>query len=123
MSNERWEEAFTHGSVLTTMTETFTDVGATTDFPEDSMRALEVAGEAVLLVHQAGQFYALADRCSHREYPLHTGELLDGAVKCEWHGAKFNLETGKGTIPAIKKVRLYQARVEDERVFVSVQEV
>lgn len=101
----------------------FTDVGAVTDFPEDSMHALQVAGEAVLLIHQEGRFYALADRCTHREYPLHTGELLDGAVKCEWHGAKFNLETGKGTIPAIKKVRLYQVQVAAERVLVSVQEV
>ncbi len=104
------------------MTKTFTDVGAVTDFPEDTMHPLEVAGEAVLLVHQGGRFYALANRCTHREYPLHTGELLDGAVKCEWHGAKFDLETGKPTIPAMKKVRLYSAQVEDDRVLVSLQE-
>lgn len=105
------------------MTETFTDVGAVSDFPENSMHALTVAGEAVLLVHQEGQFYALADRCTHKEYPLHDGELLDGAVKCDWHGAKFDLKTGKPTIPAVKKLRLYAARVEGERVLVSVQEV
>lgn len=105
------------------MTETFTDVGAVADFPEDTMHALEVADEAVLLVRQGGQFYALANRCTHREYPLHTGELLEGAVKCEWHGAKFNLETGKPTIPAMKKVRLYGTKVEDDRVFISFQEV
>lgn len=105
------------------MTETFNDVGAVADFPENSMHALTVEGEAVLLVHQDGQFYALADRCTHKEYPLHDGELLDGAVKCDWHGAKFNLETGKPTIPAVKKVRLYQTQVEGERVLVSVQEL
>lgn len=104
------------------MTETFTDVGAVTDFPENSMHTLTVAGEAVLLVHQDGQFYALADRCTHKEYPLHDGELLEGAVKCDWHGAKFDLRTGKPTIPAVKKLRLYAARVEEERVLVSVQE-
>ncbi len=104
------------------MTETFTDVGAVADFPEDSMHALTVAGEDVLLVHQNGQFYALVNRCSHRDYPLDTGELLDGAVKCEWHGAKFNLETGKGTLPAVKKVKLFQVVLEDERVKISLQE-
>lgn len=103
------------------MTETFTDVGAVTDFPENSMHPLDIEGEAVLLVHQGGQFYALADRCTHKEYPLHDGELLDGAVKCDWHGAKFNLQTGKPTIPAVKKIRLYQAQVENDRVLVSVQ--
>ena len=105
------------------MTETFTDIGAVTDFPNDSMRPVEVEGEAVLIVCQNGQFYALTDRCTHREYPLHTGELLEGAVKCEWHGAKFNLETGKPTLPAIKKVQLYQTEVRDGHVFVSVQTV
>ena len=105
------------------MTETFTDVGAVADFPENTMHPVEVAGEAVLLVHQNGQFYALADRCTHREYPLHTGELLDGAVKCEWHGAKFNLETGKPTMPAVKKIRLYQTHVEGDRILVALQEV
>lgn len=105
------------------MTENLVDVGAVGDFPEDTMHPLEVAGEAVLLVHQGGQFYALADRCTHKTYPLHTGELLDGAVKCEWHGAKFNLETGKPTIPAMKKIRLYGTKVEGDRVLISLQEV
>lgn len=108
---------------MTEFTTEFTDVGVVADFPEGTMHPLEIAGEAVLLVHQGGQFYALADRCTHREYPLHTGELLDGAVKCEWHGAKFDLRTGKGTIPAIKKVRLYGAHVENDRVLISLQEV
>ena len=104
------------------MTETFTDVGAVADFPDDSMHALTVAGEDVLLVRQNGAFYALVNRCSHRDYPLDTGELLDGAVKCEWHGAKFNLETGKGTLPAVKKVKLFQVVLEGERVKISLQE-
>ena len=86
------------------------------------MHALTVAGEDVLLVHQSGQFYALLNRCSHRDYQLETGELLDGAVKCEWHGATFNLETGKGTLPAVKKVKLFQVVLEDERVKISLQQ-
>lgn len=109
-----------HGSLL--MTETFTDVGAVADFPDDSMHALQVAGEDVLLVRQNGQFYALVDRCTHRDYPLHTGELLEGAVRCEWHGAKFSLETGRATIPAVKKIKLFQVLVDGERVKISVQE-
>ena len=104
------------------MTETFTDVGAVADFPENSMHALQVGGEDVLLVRQDGQFYACVNRCTHRDYPLDTGELLDGAVKCEWHGAKFDLETGRGTIPAVKKLRLFQVVVEGDRVKISVQE-
>ena len=53
---------------------------------------------------------------------LHDGELLEGAVKCERHGAKFDLETGRPTLPAVKKIRLYQTEIEDDRVFVVYQE-
>jgi 3-phenylpropionate/trans-cinnamate dioxygenase ferredoxin subunit len=104
------------------MTENLIDIGAVGDFPENTMHPLELSGRSVLLVHQGGRFYALENRCTHKAYPLHTGELLEGAVKCEWHGAKFNLETGKPTLPAVKKVRLYDVRVQDGRVLVAIQE-
>lgn len=111
-----------HCSSLIAMTHDLIDVGAVTDFSENTMHPLELGGHSVLLIHQGGRFYALANSCTHKAYPLHTGELLEGAVKCEWHGAKFNLETGKPTLPAIKKVRLYTVQVEQGRVLVSVQE-
>ncbi len=105
------------------MTENLIDVGAVTDFPENTMHPLELSGRSVLLVRQGGQFYALENRCTHKKYPLHTGELLDGAVKCEWHGAKFDLQSGKPTLPAVKKARLYEVRIDAQRVLITVQEV
>jgi len=86
------------------------------------MHPVRVGDRDVLLIHQGGAFYALEDRCTHKAYPLHNGELLEGAVKCDWHGAKFDLKTGKPTLPAIKKVRLYRTRVEGGRVFIEYQE-
>jgi len=105
-----------------TMKETNTKVGAVTDFPEESMHSFEIEGEDVLLVHQEGKFYALEDKCTHDNGILHDGELLDGWVKCERHGAKFNLESGAATLPAIKKVRIYKAEVIDDDVYINMQE-
>jgi 3-phenylpropionate/trans-cinnamate dioxygenase ferredoxin subunit len=105
-----------------TMTEGRVSVGKVADFVDNSMAAFEIAGHDVLVVYQGGKFYALEDRCTHDNGILHDGELLDGAVKCERHGAKFNLETGKPTLPAIKKIRLYQTEVADGEVFVHYQE-
>ena len=98
------------------------DVGAVSDFADDSMTAVEINGHEVLVVFQGGEFYALEDRCTHDNGILHDGELLDGAVKCERHGAKFDLVTGRATLPAVKKIRLYQAVVEGDRVLVEYQE-
>ena len=107
---------------VNTMKETNTHVGTAADFPEDSMHSFEVEGQDVLLVHQEGKFYALEDKCTHDNGILHDGELMDGWVKCERHGAKFNLETGAATLPAIKKVRLYKAEVSEGEVYINMQE-
>jgi 3-phenylpropionate/trans-cinnamate dioxygenase ferredoxin component len=104
------------------MTSEKISVGSISDFADNSMRSFEISGHDVLVVYQGGKFYALEDRCTHDNGILHDGELLDGAVKCERHGAKFNLETGKPTLPAVKKIRLYQTEVEDDTVYVIYQE-
>jgi len=106
----------------TNMKETNTKVGAVSDFPEESMHSFEIEGEDVLLVHQEGKFYALEDKCTHDNGILHDGELLDGWVKCERHGAKFNLETGAATLPAIKKIRIYKVEIVDDEVYINMQE-
>jgi 3-phenylpropionate/trans-cinnamate dioxygenase ferredoxin subunit len=101
---------------------TRSDVGAVDDFPESSITALELEGRAIVLIRQGGAFYAMPDRCTHARYPLSDAELLEGKVKCAHHGATFDLHTGKPTLPAVKKIRLYDVDVVDGRVLVSVQE-
>jgi 3-phenylpropionate/trans-cinnamate dioxygenase ferredoxin subunit len=66
--------------------------------------------------------YAVPDRCSHAKYPLHDGELLDGKIKCSHHGATFDLQTGRPTMPAVKKLRLFDAEIQDDRVVVTLQQ-
>jgi 3-phenylpropionate/trans-cinnamate dioxygenase ferredoxin component len=104
------------------MTSEKISVGKISDFEENSMQSFEIAGHDILVVYQDGKFYALEDRCTHDNGILHDGELLEGAVKCERHGAKFNLGTGKPTLPAVKKIRLYQTEIENNTVYVIYQE-
>jgi len=104
------------------MTEQTFNVGKVSDFAEDSMTPLELSGNEILLVKQAGAFYALPDQCTHARFPLHDGELLEGKVKCQYHGATFDLESGRATLPAIKKIQLYHVLTADGEVFVTLQE-
>jgi 3-phenylpropionate/trans-cinnamate dioxygenase ferredoxin subunit len=76
----------------------------------------------VIVIRQGGEFFALPDRCTHQRYPLNDGELLEGKIRCVHHGATFDLHTGRPTLPAVVKIRLYQVDVVDGRVLVSVQE-
>jgi 3-phenylpropionate/trans-cinnamate dioxygenase ferredoxin subunit len=104
------------------MTERRADVGATSDFGEGTMTGTKVNGSEVLIVKQRGEFFALEDRCTHDNGILHDGELLEGAVKCERHGARFDLQTGRPSLPAVKKVRLYRTEVEDDRLILVYEE-
>lgn len=94
-------------------------VGSAEDFPDESITKVVVDNEDVVVVKQGGQYYALPDRCTHQRFPLHDGELLDGKIKCIRHGATFDLHTGRATMPAIRKIKLYQAEEIDGAVYVT----
>ena len=104
------------------MTETRLRVGPVADFEEGSMTAVTIGNQPVVVVRQGGSFYAVPDRCTHAKYPLHDGELLDGKIKCIHHGATFDLETGRPTLPAVKKLRLFDTEVEGGDLYVTLQE-
>ena len=52
-------------------------------------------GEPVVLFRQAdGTIAALSDRCPHRLVPLSMGEVVEGQIRCGYHGMEFD-GTGK----------------------------
>lgn len=72
----------------------FTDVAASSDLGENTMKRVR-AGEAdVLIVRQHGRVCALAHSCAHMGGPLSEGTLKDGSVVCPWHGSEFSLDDG-----------------------------
>lgn len=104
------------------MTETRLRVGPVEDFDEGSLTAVTIGNQPVVVVRQNGEFYAVPDRCTHAKFPLHDGELLDGKIKCMHHGATFDLATGRPTLPAVKKLRLFDTEVVECMLFVTLQE-
>lgn len=94
------------------------------ELPRRGLVPLEVGGESIVLITTGdGGYYALKDECSHEDYPLSDGELLDDdeRLECIYHGAKFNVRTGKAVaLPAIRPVPSYEVKVEDGHVFVDV---
>ncbi|EYB68038.1 Rieske (2Fe-2S) protein [Deinococcus phoenicis] len=95
-------------------------VGAEAELPEGSQTEVTVDGVSVVVVRYEGQFYALRNNCTHKDYPLLGGEVSLGRITCQKHGAKFELATGKAkTLPAVKPVRIYRTLVEDGVVSVT----
>jgi len=101
----------------------FVRAAAVADLPPNSLLAVVVNGVNVCLAHADGRIYAFKDNCTHRDFPLSAGTLEDTEVECTWHGAKFDVTTGRATLlPAVKPVQTWEVRVEDGDIFVAVQE-
>lgn len=98
------------------------DVGGVDDYADETITGLALGDAEIVLIKQEGAFYALPDRCTHQRYPLNDGELLDGKIRCVHHGATFDLHTGRPTLPAVVKIRLFTVDVIDGRVLVKLQE-
>ena len=101
-------------------------VAALSALSEGSVLGVEADGKRVCLAHCDGRVYAFADNCSHRDFPLSNGEIDpdDCTITCEWHGATFDIRSGRPLcLPAITPIAVYACRVDAEGIFVDVEEL
>lgn len=55
-----------------------------------------ILGKKLVLFYEEGAFYALLDKCPHRQVPLSLGRIeFPGHISCIFHGWTFDLKTGQ----------------------------
>ena len=82
---------------------------------------VEAGPELIVLANVDGDLYALENRCSHQDLPLSEGELEEDRLECLYHGAKFDVCTGKAMeLPAIKPVATYAVELRGQEIYVQV---
>ena len=71
-------------------------------------------GEPVVMFRTGnGEAIALEDRCSHRGYPLHKGQLIGDTLQCGYHGLLFDCSgsclkvPGQSQVPPGARIRTY----------------
>lgn len=97
----------------------WTDVAAESEVTEAKPLRATAGGIPVMLVKQDGVVRALSATCTHAGGPLDEGTLVDGCVKCPWHGSEFRLDDGtveRG--PASVPEPVWDVRVAGGRVSV-----
>ena len=100
----------------------FTQGVAAADIAEGKMLAGRVGGEAVLIARSKGVLYAIGAECTHYHAPLADGLIVDGAVRCPWHHACFDLKTGEAAAaPAFDPVTCWTVEERDGKAFVTGQ--
>ena len=92
------------------------------DLPPNALLSVEVDDFKVCLANADGRVYAFRDNCSHRDFPLSAGGVHGGAtIECVWHGARFDMATGKAIrLPAIKPIQTYEVTIDGDDILVAV---
>lgn len=83
---------------------------------------VEIDGHKIGIFTDGARCYALGDVCTHAYGLLSSGWIVQGAVECPLHGARFDLGSGKCvTEPCYDPVRAYEVRVEGGDVQVKIE--
>ncbi|WP_026234838.1 Rieske 2Fe-2S domain-containing protein [Calidithermus timidus] len=95
---------------------------ATPEEFENGRLVVRVEGEKtpVLLLLVGEEVFAISDICTHDKNPLSDGPLEAYTIQCTRHGAKFDIRTGKQTMPAPRPVKAYKAKLENGQVWLEV---
>jgi len=89
------------------------DVARTGEIEEGGCRVVVVDDAPIAVFHIGGDYYAIADLCTHDGGELASGEVENDEVICPRHGARFCIRTGEVRAPpAYEDVDTFPVRVE-----------
>ncbi len=95
------------------------EIARVEDFPNGSVRTVEIEGTPIAVFNVDGHYYAIEDVCSHEEELLSEGTLEGEEIICPRHGARFSLVSGAAlSPPAYEAVATFPVRVEGGMVMV-----
>lgn len=102
--------------------ENWIDVCKTSDLTEGQVKIFEAEGHRIALCHpKAEEFYAVQDVCTHDNGPLGEGELMDYAIECPRHGARFDVRSGKVlALPAVVPIKTFPVKIENNQIKVAL---
>jgi len=96
-------------------------VAALDELPDGERLYLEIGDIDLIVFNIAGDYYAIANLCSHDQEPLDEGMLDGHAIVCPRHGARFDLCTGAAlTLPAVEDIPAYPVQVRNGQIEVGL---
>ena len=101
------------------------EIGPESDAPEPGQVVSVMVNDTPIAIFNAhGELYAIGDTCTHEEYPLSEGDMVnDYTVECPLHGATFDIRTGAAlSLPATGNAGSYPVWIEDGSLRIELPE-
>ncbi len=87
---------------------------------ESGCKTVQLNGHTVALFAHNGHVFAVDNRCPHMGFPLDQGTVKDGILTCNWHYARFDLESGGAFDQWADDVRAFPAELRDGDIWVDL---
>lgn len=100
----------------------FVKVAELESLSSDEGLMVEVDGIQIALFSLSGDsVVAIEEKCPHRGAPLSEGHVEGTVVRCPWHGAKFDMNTGKVlNPPARRDLKCYPVEKRPDGIYLSL---
>ena len=99
----------------------YVEIAPASELPNGERMFVEVGGRMIVIFNIAGQYFSIADVCSHDEGPVGEGDLEGYNITCPRHGAQFDVRTGKVTqMPAVVDIPAYPIQIRAGNIFLGV---
>ena len=92
-------------------------VGSVEELAEGGRLFIEIDAQPIVIMRIAGQYYAIADVCSHDDGPVGEGAIEGFEIICPRHGARFDIRTGKVlALPAFVDIPAYPIKIVEGQI-------
>jgi 3-phenylpropionate/trans-cinnamate dioxygenase ferredoxin subunit len=95
----------------------FLTVGTVDELTDGGRLFVDIDGMPIVVLNISGNYYAIADVCSHDDGPVGEGSIEGYEIICPRHGARFDIRTGKVlALPAFVDIPAYPVRINQGQI-------
>ncbi len=82
---------------------------------------VEIDEQPIVIIKMNGEYFAIADVCSHDDGPVGEGNIEGHEIICPRHGARFDIRTGKVlALPAFVDIPAYPIRINGDQIEIGI---
>lgn len=97
-------------------------VGKTSEVKDGKLMHITAGGKEIVVTKLDGNYYGVDNVCTHAGADLHEGELNNNELTCPWHGAKWDIKTGKliSFPQKLKPLQSYKISIDNDTVYIEI---